>query len=239
MATSKNIKYAPQVEANLIVELWFTDVVDHPKLTTYASEQRPLKEFIIKFTVKNGNTPLSFNFKTFVQTTGLDYNNGHYEAIPLMEVIKVELLKLGVHNDTQVEESASDLVNRTPLLKTWFPTLLTRAKIDIGKINFNDLVTRLIDKPRKKYVAYPRFLSCVLKHLLGSEYTQDKALGFIPSVLSKLNYHRNSSEVPPIELMKFMLSVVKHQALVSPTPSLEKVGKKKKSQTVTPPKPKS
>ncbi|GJZ14545.1 hypothetical protein Tco_0550222 [Tanacetum coccineum] len=39
--------------------------------------------------------------------------------------------------------------------------------------------------------------------------------------------------------MKFMLNVVRHQASVSPTPLLEKVGKKKKSQTMTKPKPKS
>ncbi|GKB57396.1 hypothetical protein Tco_0913582, partial [Tanacetum coccineum] len=62
-------------------------------------------------------------------------------------------------------------------------SLLTGAKIDIGEIIFNELVTRLTDKPRKKCVAYPMFLSCVLENLLGSEYTQDKALGSIPSVL--------------------------------------------------------
>nr|GEW53882.1 hypothetical protein [Tanacetum cinerariifolium] len=102
---------------NYLRELWFTTVVDLPKLTTDASKQRPLKEFIIKFTVKDGNTPLSFDFKTFLQTTGLDYNNRHYEAIPLMEVIKVELLKLGLHNDKQVEESAKP--DNQPLIQTY------------------------------------------------------------------------------------------------------------------------
>ncbi|GJS15062.1 hypothetical protein Tco_0409534 [Tanacetum coccineum] len=106
-------------------------------------------------------------------------------------------------------------------------SLLTGVEIDIQEIIFNDLVTRLTNKPRKKYVAYPRFLSCVLEHLLGFEYTQDKALGSIPLVLSKLNYHLNTSKVPPIELTEFMPSVVNHQASVSPTPSLEKSGQEK------------
>ncbi|GJS26112.1 hypothetical protein Tco_0486732 [Tanacetum coccineum] len=195
-----------------------TDVVDLPKPPSDDQESRPLKESIIKFTIKNGKTPLSFNFKTFVQTTRLDYNNGQYEALLLMEVMKVELLELGLHIEKKMEESAVDLVNRTPLLKIWFSMawrilvtfviqvlggnksstdqlnliqqmivyrLLIGAKIDIGDIIFNELVTRLTDKPRNKCVAYPMFLSCVLENLLGSEYTQDKALGSIPSVLSK------------------------------------------------------
>ncbi|GKE23083.1 hypothetical protein Tco_1434595 [Tanacetum coccineum] len=80
-------------------------------------------------------------------------------------------------------------------------SLLTGDKIDIGEIIFNSLVNKLTEKHRKKYVAYP----------------------------SKLNFHQNSSEVPLIELTEYMLIVVNYQALVSPTPSLEKLGKKKRN----------
>nr|GFB00748.1 hypothetical protein [Tanacetum cinerariifolium] len=134
-------------------------------------------------------------------------------------------------------KSSTDQLNLSQHMIVY--TLLTRAMIDIGEIIFNDLVSRLTEKPRKKYVAYPRFLSCVLESLLGSNYNQSAALRSTPSVLSKLNFHRNSSEVPLIELTEHMLSVVSYQALVSPTLSLERVGKKKKSKTVTKPKPKS
>ncbi|GJY50705.1 hypothetical protein Tco_0441552 [Tanacetum coccineum] len=234
------------------------------------SKPRPLKESTIKFTVKNGKTSLSFDFTTFVATTRLDYNNGNYKALPQTEVMKAEILKLSLHNERNVEESASVLVNKTPLFKTEFPkawrilmtfviqvlsgnksstdqlnlsqhmivyTLLRRAKIDIGEIIFNDLVSRLTEKPRKKYVAYPRFLSCVLESLLVSDYNHNAALGSTPSVLSKLNFHRNSSEVPPIELTEHMLSVVSHQASVSPTLSLEREYHLRKQRARSRPRP--
>ncbi|GJT24290.1 retrovirus-related pol polyprotein from transposon TNT 1-94 [Tanacetum coccineum] len=105
-------------------ELWCTDKVDLPKPPTDDSDPRPPKESIIRFIVKNGKTPLFFDFKTFVQTTMLDYNNGEYDTLTQPKVMKAELLKLGLHNENNVEESASLLVNKTPLFKTWFPTAL-------------------------------------------------------------------------------------------------------------------
>nr|GEW01897.1 retrovirus-related Pol polyprotein from transposon TNT 1-94 [Tanacetum cinerariifolium] len=156
------------VYQNYLRELWCTAMVDLPKPPSDDQESRPLKESIIKFTVKNGKTPLSFNFKTFIQTTGLDYNNRQYEALPSMEV-------LGGN------KSSIDQLNSIKQMIVY--SLLTWTKINIGEINLNELVTRLTDKPKKKCIAYLRFLSCVLEHLLGSEYTQDKAFGSIPSVL--------------------------------------------------------
>ncbi|GJW01389.1 retrovirus-related pol polyprotein from transposon TNT 1-94 [Tanacetum coccineum] len=193
-----NIDYsAPVVYQKFLRELWCIFVVDLPKPPSHEQEPRLVKESIIKFTVKTGNTPLSFNFKTFVQTTRLYYNNGQYEALPLMEVMKADLLKLGLYNEKSGRvlggnKSSTDQLNSSQQMIVY--SLLTRAKIDIGDIILNYLVTSLIDKPKKKYVAYPRFLSCVLKHLLAS---------------------------------------------TSPIPSLEKMGKKKKSQSETQPKPKS
>nr|GEX38745.1 hypothetical protein [Tanacetum cinerariifolium] len=61
--------------------------------------------------------------------------------------------------------------------------LLMRMKIDIGDIMFNDIVTILTDTPLKKYVAYHRFISCVLESLLNTDYTQDASLGSTPSIL--------------------------------------------------------
>ncbi|GJW83561.1 hypothetical protein Tco_0156706 [Tanacetum coccineum] len=117
-------------------------------------------------------------------------------------------------------------------------SLLEGTKIDIGEIIYTDLITRLLETPRKKYVAYPRFISCVLERLMNIDYTQDTPFRSTPLILSKQNFNRNSSKVQPNELTKYMLSVVNHQASVSPTPSLKKLGKKKKSQTVTKPKTK-
>ncbi|GJS93119.1 hypothetical protein Tco_0800087 [Tanacetum coccineum] len=179
-------------------------MVDLPKPPSDDSEKISLKESTIKFIVKTGKTPLSSNFKTFVQTTRLNYHNGQYEALPQTKVKKAELLNLGLHNERNVEESASflvlggnksssDYLNLSQQMIVY--SLLSGAKIDIGEIIFNDLVNMLTKKPRKKAT---------------------------PSVMSKLNFHQNSFEVPPIELTEFMLNVVRHQVLVSPTPSLER-----------------
>ncbi|GJU35900.1 hypothetical protein Tco_1184254 [Tanacetum coccineum] len=141
---------------------------------------------------KNRGKSLYLDYKIFYQSIGLEYNNGQYDDLPLIEAIKAKLLKLGLRNNKG--EAPKTFVNRTPMLKTWFPmmmvfSLLKGTKIDIGKIIYTDLITRLLETPRKKYVAYP--------------------------------------------------SVVNHQASVSPTPLLKKLGKKKKSQTMTKPKTKS
>ncbi|GJU52117.1 hypothetical protein Tco_1221672, partial [Tanacetum coccineum] len=136
------------------------------------------------------------------------------------EAVKAELLKLGLHKERNEAETLNVLSGNksstyqlNSSLQMIIFSLLTGTTIDIGEIIYNDLVTRLTYTTSKKYVAYPRFISYVLK--------------------------KNSSEVQPIGLTKYMLSVVRHQALVSPTPPLEKAGKKKSSQTMTKPKPKS
>nr|GEY60103.1 retrovirus-related Pol polyprotein from transposon TNT 1-94 [Tanacetum cinerariifolium] len=52
------------------------------------AEQRPLREFLIKFSVLNGHRPLNLDFKIFSSSTGMDYNNGKYVAHPTPEAIK-------------------------------------------------------------------------------------------------------------------------------------------------------
>ncbi|GKB33805.1 hypothetical protein Tco_0873206 [Tanacetum coccineum] len=49
-------------------------------------------------------------------------------------------------------------------------------------------LSKLTNKSRKKYVSYPRFVSCALEVLLGSDYTQDESFGSSPSIL---NLERN------------------------------------------------
>ncbi|GJT87445.1 retrovirus-related pol polyprotein from transposon TNT 1-94 [Tanacetum coccineum] len=66
---------------------------EDPNPPTNNSEARPLKEFIIKFTMKNGQIPLTLDYKTFCQTKGLDYNNGQYVEHPFTEEVKAELAK--------------------------------------------------------------------------------------------------------------------------------------------------
>ncbi|GJS88832.1 hypothetical protein Tco_0771468 [Tanacetum coccineum] len=87
------------LQATVRIRVWCTSVVDLPKPPIDDSDLKPFKESGIRFTVKNGMTSLYFNFKTFCETTGVDYNNGNYVAMPQTNVVKAELIKLGLHND--------------------------------------------------------------------------------------------------------------------------------------------
>ncbi|GJU94756.1 retrovirus-related pol polyprotein from transposon TNT 1-94 [Tanacetum coccineum] len=57
----------------------------------------PLKEFIIKFTVRNSQKPLNLDYKTFCESTGLDYNNGQHVDHPSTKVVKGELAKIATN----------------------------------------------------------------------------------------------------------------------------------------------
>ncbi|GKC10390.1 hypothetical protein Tco_1007172 [Tanacetum coccineum] len=123
----------------------------------------------------------------------LEYNNGEYDTLTQPKVMKAELLKLGLHNENNVEESASLLVNKTPLFKTWFPTALRiLVTFFIQVLGGNKSSTNMLNlnqKPRKGYVVYSRFLSCVLEILLSSYYTHVAVLGCTPSVLRLPSTH--------------------------------------------------
>nr|GFA30670.1 hypothetical protein [Tanacetum cinerariifolium] len=71
--------------------------INDPFPSTDETEQRPLKEFLIKFSVLNGQRPLNFDFNTFYSSTGLDYTNGKYVAHPTPEDVKKELGKTTIN----------------------------------------------------------------------------------------------------------------------------------------------
>ncbi|GKA12380.1 hypothetical protein Tco_0691926 [Tanacetum coccineum] len=71
--------------------------------------------------------PLTLDFKTFCESTGLDYNQGNYVVHPSPEAVKAELSKIATNKA---------LVQRTHVLKTSFPVawriLLTFVVQDLG-----------------------------------------------------------------------------------------------------------
>ncbi|GKD83252.1 hypothetical protein Tco_1350091, partial [Tanacetum coccineum] len=184
------------------------------------SEAHPLKEYIINFTVMNGKKPLTIGFKTFYESTGLDYNKGTYVSHPSPKDVKAKLARI---------TTDEVLINRNPILKTAFPTawkilftfviqvlggnysstkqvnsiqqlieycLTTRTKVDIGEIIYSDLVTRLTNKSRQKYVSYRRFVLCALEVLLVIEYTQDKNFKSLSNKEKKTKSHTVSKPKP-------------------------------------------
>ncbi|GJY75969.1 retrovirus-related pol polyprotein from transposon TNT 1-94, partial [Tanacetum coccineum] len=76
-----------RLKAKLGMEFWSTVVASDPFPSTDEPEKRPLKEFLIKFSVSNGQRTLTLDFKTFCLSIGLDYNNGKYVNHPTPEVL--------------------------------------------------------------------------------------------------------------------------------------------------------
>ncbi|GKD99980.1 hypothetical protein Tco_1387964 [Tanacetum coccineum] len=267
MAEQQTIKYAPQwtnmtVDNNFLREFWSTAVAFDPFPSTDEPEKCPFKEFLIKFSVLNGQRPLTLDFNTFCSSTSLNYNNGKYVDHPTPEVVNKELGKLSIN---------PSYLDKTPVLKNSFPmawriqftfviqvlggnysstkqvnsiqqllsfSLINGTEVDIWEIIYSDLVTKLLNKSRLKYVSYPRFISCALQVLLGSEYTQDKKYGFLPPILSNFNFTKDPSKVTNIELTAHMIAVNNWRDSVSPPPLAAKL-KKGKSQITneSPPKP--
>ncbi|GJW57603.1 retrovirus-related pol polyprotein from transposon TNT 1-94 [Tanacetum coccineum] len=117
-------------------------------------------------------------------STRLEYNNGQYADLPQTKVVKAKLLKLGLAKNLVLggKKFSTDKLNSTKKMMVF--SLLTWTKIDIEEIIYTDLMTRILEAPRKKYVAYPRFISYALEWLLNIDYAQDITFGSIPSVLS-------------------------------------------------------
>ncbi|GJW61129.1 hypothetical protein Tco_0110464 [Tanacetum coccineum] len=238
-----------------------TAVAFDPFPSTDETETRPLREFLIKFLVLNRPRPLTLDFNTFCSSTGLDYNNGKYVAHPTPEVVRKDLGEIAI-NPSYLDKtlvlknsflvawrilftfviqvlggnySSTEQVNSIQQLLTY--CLITETEVDIGEIIYSDLVTKLLNKSRLKYVSYPRFISCALQVLLGSDYTRDKKIRFLPGLLSSSNFTKDPFKVTDIVLTAHMIAVNNQKVSVSLLPLAAKP-KKGKSQTVTPTLPK-
>nr|GEV19547.1 retrovirus-related Pol polyprotein from transposon TNT 1-94 [Tanacetum cinerariifolium] len=185
-------------------DFWSTGVAFDPFSLTDEPEKHPLNEFLFKFLVSNGQRPLTLDFKTFCSSTVLDYNNGKYVDHPTLEVVKKELGKIAIN---------PGYLDKTPVLKNSFLVawrILFTFVIQVLGGNYSstgDLITKLLNKSRLKYVSYPRFISCALQVLLGPDYTQDKKFGFLTPILSNSNFTKDPSKVTEIKLMAHMIAV--------------------------------
>nr|GEZ28564.1 retrovirus-related Pol polyprotein from transposon TNT 1-94 [Tanacetum cinerariifolium] len=66
------------------------------------------------------------------------------------------------------------LITEVDIKEIIYSVSSARTEVDIREIIYSDLVTKLLNKSRLKYVSYPRFISCALQVLLGFDYTQDE-----------------------------------------------------------------
>ncbi|GJY06833.1 hypothetical protein Tco_0373887 [Tanacetum coccineum] len=112
MIATQAIQYAPQCGDLTVESFWCTVVASVPNPLADNYVARPLKEFIIKVLVINGQKPLTLDFKTFCKATELDYNQGTFIAHPYLEVVKAELAKIAINKE---------LVQKTLVNKSSFP----------------------------------------------------------------------------------------------------------------------
>nr|GEY15336.1 hypothetical protein [Tanacetum cinerariifolium] len=237
-----------------------TDVTFDPFPLTDEPEKCPLKEFLIKFLVLNGQRPLTLNFNTFCSSTNLNDNNGKYVDHLTPEVMKKKSGKIAIN---------PSYLDKTPVLKNLFVvawrilftfviqvlgenyssneqvnsiqqllaySLITGTEVDRREIIYSDLVTKLLNKSRLKYVSYPRFISCALQVLLGSEYTQDKKFRFLPLISSNFNFAKDPSKVTDIELSAHIIAGPKASGTLSKKSKTPKSKKPTTKTMVTPPK---
>ncbi|GKB61753.1 hypothetical protein Tco_0917939 [Tanacetum coccineum] len=135
---------------NYLREFLCTAMVEDSNPPKDDSEFHPLKEFIIKFTMKNGKKPLTLDYKTFCESTGLDYNKGNYVAHPSPEAVKAELAKIATNEALVLGGNYSSTKQLNSIQQILAYSLLTGTKVDIGDIIYSDLVTRLTAKSRQK-----------------------------------------------------------------------------------------
>nr|GEU53786.1 hypothetical protein [Tanacetum cinerariifolium] len=169
MAEQQTIKYDPQWNNMTVENVIFqtNNVVELPRgvlehcftfdhfPSTDEPKKRPLKEFLIKFSVSNGKRPLTLDFKTFCSSTGLDYNNVKYVEHPTPEVIKMELGKITIN---------PSYLDKTPVLKNSFPVawrILFSFVIRVLGGNYSsayDAIDNELPIPQQDLIASPTIL---------------------------------------------------------------------------------
>ncbi|GJX23152.1 hypothetical protein Tco_0227597 [Tanacetum coccineum] len=207
------------VYQNFLREFWSTSVAFDPFPSTDEPEKRPLKEFLIKFLVLNRQRHLTLDFDTFCSSTDLNYNNDKYVDHPTPEVVKKELGKIAI-NPSYLDKtlvlknsfpmawrilftfviqvlggnySSTKQVNSIQQLLAY--SLITGTEVDIWEIIYSDLVTKLLNKSRLKYVSYPRFISCALQVLLDPSKVTDIVL---TAHIIVVNNQRDSVSLHPL-----------------------------------------
>ncbi|GJT28691.1 hypothetical protein Tco_0908966 [Tanacetum coccineum] len=224
------------VYQNFLREFWSTVVAYGPFLSTDETEKRPLREFLIKFLVLNGQRPLTLDFNTFCSSTGLDYNNGKYVAHPTPKAVKKELGKFAIN---------PSYLDKTLVLKNSFPVawriLFTFViQVDIGEIIYSSDYTQ-----DEKF----RFLPGILSN---SNFTKDpsKVTNIeLTAYMIAVNNQRDSVSSLPLSIkpkkgksQTVTLTLPKSQGLEA-SRALSKKRQKPKSKKpptktkVTPPKP--
>ncbi|GJS25634.1 hypothetical protein Tco_0454266 [Tanacetum coccineum] len=164
--------------------------------------------------------PFTLDFNTFCSSIGLDYNKGKYVAHPTFVTVKTTLGKIATNasylDKTPVLKNSfpvawrilfsfviqvlggnySSIEQINSIQQMIAYCLITGTKVDIGEIIYSDLVTKLLNKSRLKYVSYPRFISRALEVLLGTAKTTPRSKGSLAD--KDLEGNKPPADVEPI-----------------------------------------
>nr|GEV66894.1 hypothetical protein [Tanacetum cinerariifolium] len=94
----------------------------------------------------------------------------HYKMVP---IFYDNTNAITISNNPVFSENYSSTEQVNSIQQLLANCLIIRTEVDMGEIIYSDIITKLLNKSRLKYVSYPRLISCALQVLLGSDYTKD------------------------------------------------------------------
>ncbi|GJW39322.1 hypothetical protein Tco_0065167 [Tanacetum coccineum] len=140
---------------NYLREFWSTVVAYDPYPSVNETEQRPLREFLIKFLVLNGQRPLILDFNTLCSLNGLDYKNGKYATHLTPAVLH------GNYSSTEQVNSIQQLLAYCLITGTYsdsfLPGILSDSNFtkDLSKVPNIELTAHMIAVNNQKDLVSP------------------------------------------------------------------------------------
>ncbi|GJX11367.1 hypothetical protein Tco_0201226 [Tanacetum coccineum] len=185
MAEQQIIKYAPQWNNMIVDNVIFqtNNVVDNFNYPPNVPAYKPIIKFLRNCPLYNAFTNCP-SVAVKKELGNISINPSYLDKTPVLKnsfLVAWRILFTFVIQVLGENYSSTKQVNFIQQLLAY--SLITRTEVDIGEIIYSDLITKLLNKSRMKYVSYPRFISCALQVLLGSEYTRGMALSTQPATI--------------------------------------------------------
>ncbi|GKB94579.1 hypothetical protein Tco_0980716 [Tanacetum coccineum] len=182
------------VYQNIPREFWSTVVAFDPFPSTDKPERRLLREFPIKFSVLNGQRPLTLDFKTFCSLTVLDYNNGKYVEHPTPETVLS-----GNYSSTKQVNSIQHIFAFSLITRT--EVYIRRSFTDPSKVTDIELTAHMIAVNNQRESVSPHPLAAKPKKRKSQTVTTTlpKSQGPEASGALSMKSKRLKSKKPPTE----------------------------------------
>nr|GEV96769.1 hypothetical protein [Tanacetum cinerariifolium] len=178
------------VYQNFLKEFWSTVVAFDLFPLTDEPEKCPLKEFLIKFLVLNGQRPLTLDFNNFSSSTGTNYNNGKYVDHPKPKAIKKELGKITIK---------PSYLDKTLVLKNSFPvaqrilfTFVIQYLRKMSKVLFNRITKKQWEQHEEAVVSYADLKAFIEEYYKENIAHRDKTDQLVASSISSLDKSSSS-----------------------------------------------